>query len=120
MCRLILRRYNNHKFATATLAVRQALWQAGDAISRKKDGVSFGIEAERSPIFYILELPGVALNKLDPLFEEPEHAQRLRHIDLAMLRTKLTSQETSKLNAGKMTLVEGEKKVRQSTKLRPT
>lgn len=115
MCRVLVRRFNNHRFGIASRAERPTLWQAGDVQEVFEDGVSFGKKMEVSPKFYIFELLGVPSKKMIALLEQPDTARRLWQIDLARLRTKLTLKETSQMNAGKTTLVDGKRKLNQST-----
>ena len=119
MCRVLVRRFTNHRFATATRAERRTLWQAGDCPGIVEDGQSFGKKADVSPNFYIFELPKIPAIRMVTLIQQPENARRTNQLDLALLRTKLTPQETVEMNSGRATLANGERKLNQSTITRP-
>lgn len=123
MCRLLIRRIDNHQIATATAEEKRGLWQRGDVVEVFEDGVSFGTKVEPGHSnFTIFECPGVPAARMEGLAEPhptEDLARRVRQIDLTALRGRLTGRERADMDTGKLArLVDGETKINDSSRVR--
>lgn len=118
MCRLFIRRQDNHKVATATRAKKQQFWQANDVVQGQNDADYVGPGDVAT--FDIVEMPGVDLSLFANLLVGTDTARRVNQLDRATLRTKLTTGERDGLDRGRATLADGARKVNESTVVRPT
>lgn len=122
MCRLLIRRIDNHQVATATAEEKRNLWQRGDVVEVFEDGVSFGTKVEPGHShFTIFECPGVPAARMEGLAEPPPTgvARRVRQIDLTALRGRLTGRERADMDVGKLArLAGGETKINNSSRAR--
>jgi len=122
MCRILVRRFDNHRVPTASAEEKPELWHAGDVIEIQEDGVTYGVEGEVHRGFIILELPGVPAANFQSLLDaNVDEGKRIRTLDLTLLRTKLTTREKKEVDSSTSTitrLTSGETKLNDATKIR--